>query len=385
MKPVYYAILLVLSGLSLQAQTRTIYYTSKWEIAPKEKASYYRICQIEFGLNKYFYKGKVEDYSMDGKLVMKGAYNELGLKIGEFVLYYPNGQIQAQGNFKNNLRERTWKYFFWNGQLEREVKFPVQERFTPLQYDFEPISVYDSTGMQLIKNGTGQWHYEYEWYGIPDRYLVDGKFEKGEKEGLWSCALSNGQLLYREFYKNDRLKEGFITDGKAQEMLTTPVENKFMLPYKFEVTENFVYSTETTLNDYPFLPLLLQINKKLAPIEPKNAIVSDTVPNNGKVYFAVEQQAEFPDRMTGLMYFLKDNMQFPPEARRKKIDGKVFVKFIVEIDGSISNIEVVKGLSQSLDQEAMRLVSIFPRWIPGKQNGKPVRSQFVLPIYFKTL
>jgi TonB family protein len=381
MRTICITFLIAVSGLLSYAQTRTIYYTRKWEIASKENASYYRICKIEAGLNKYFYTGSVEDYSMEGQLVMKGAYDEHGLKTGEFVLYYPNGQVQAQGNFKNDLRERTWKYFFGNGALEREVKFPVQERFKPLQYDFEPVSVYDSAGTQLIKDGTGQWHYEYEWYGITDRYIVDGKFEKGKKEGLWTCTLSNGQLLYREIYKNNRLKEGFVTDGKKHDKLTESVENKFMLPYKFEVTENFVYSTGTTLNDYPFLSFLPH-KRESFEATPEGEVVNDSIPEDEKVFLAVEQQAEFPGGMAGLMDFLKNNTKFPPEAR-KKMEGKVFVKFIVEIDGSISNIEVVKGLSPSLDQESIRLVSVFPRWIPGKQNQKAVRSQFVLPIYFK--
>lgn len=381
MKAVGTIILLILFAVNTQAQTRTLYYTSKWEIAPKEKAFYYRICQIEFGLNKYFYTGSIEDYSMDGKLVMKGAYNEHGLKTGEFVSYYPNGQIQAQGSFKTDLRERTWKYFFENGKPEREVKFPVQEKFTPLQYGFEPVSVYDSAGTQLIKDGTGQWHYEYEWYGITDRYIVDGKFKKGKKEGLWTCALSNGQLLYRELYKNDRLKEGFITDGKKLDKLTEPVENKLMLPYKFEVTENFVYAIGTIQDDYPFLSFL-PLNQESIEPKSKTAIVNDTIPEDQKVFFVVEKQAEFPGGMVALMKFIRNNQQYPADARRLGIEGKVSVMFIIEKDGSVSNIKITSGVHASLDKEAIRIVSLFPKWIPGMQNGKPVKCQFVLPIPF---
>jgi protein TonB len=100
------------------------------------------------------------------------------------------------------------------------------------------------------------------------------------------------------------------------------------------------------------------------------------------IYFEVEQQAEFTGGLEAMTKFLNDNIVYPPKARKKNIQGKVFVKFIVEKDGSLSNIEVIKGVSRILDQEALRIVSISPAWIPGKQSGKIVRSQFVLPINF---
>lgn len=315
---------------------------------------------------------------------MSGTYSEVGLKNGEFIFYYPSGQIQAQGIFANGLRSKTWKYFFENGALEREVRFPVADKFKPVnEGEFEPVSVYDSTGAALITNGTGNWHYEYEWYGIPHRYIVEGQVKKGKKEGFWTCSLSNGQVLYREFYKNNVFKEGIVTDGKTQEKLQEPVNNKFMLPYKLEVTESFVYVMGTERKHYPFL-LFLPEDSELSRIKTtKESGYNDTIPEDQKVFYAVEKQAQYEGGMAALMKFIKQNQIYPRAALRMGIEGNVFVSFIVETDGSISNIRITKGINADLDKEAIRLVGIFPKWIPGMQNGRVVRSQFVIPIPFK--
>jgi protein TonB len=65
------------------------------------------------------------------------------------------------------------------------------------------------------------------------------------------------------------------------------------------------------------------------------------------------------------------------------IEGKVFVKFIVDKEGGISSMEIMKGINADLDKEAMRVIKLMPPWKPGKQNGRAVKSQFVLPVYFK--
>lgn len=381
MRAVFFVIIALTGVLTTQAQNiKTIYYSKQWEIAPKEKAVYYRNCELAKGvaltINNRWFTGKVEDFTMDGRPLMKGAYTEKGLKTGEFVLYYPSGQIQAQGNFENGFRKGTWKYFFKNGKLDREVKFNREQ--------FEPISVYDSTGMQIIKNGTGVWHYEYEWYGMTERYIVTGKFENGKREGEWICKLSNGQVVYTENYKNDKFKSGWVTDGTKQEALLQPVENKFMLPYKFEVTENFVYAIGTIRSHYPFLSFLPDQAERTDGVQ-VTPMKRDTtvIPDDQKVYYAVEQPAEFPGGKAAMMKFIASTLRYPDYARRMGVEGNVFVKFIVGIDGSISEAKLVKGIHESLNTEALRIVNLFPNWIPGKQNGQAVKTQYVMPIPFK--
>jgi periplasmic protein TonB len=83
------------------------------------------------------------------------------------------------------------------------------------------------------------------------------------------------------------------------------------------------------------------------------------------------------------MKFVLKNLKYPEMAKRMGIEGKVWVTFIVEKDGSISTIKITRGVNADLDREAIRIVSLFPKWSPGMQNGRTVKSQFVIPIPFK--
>jgi TonB family protein len=101
------------------------------------------------------------------------------------------------------------------------------------------------------------------------------------------------------------------------------------------------------------------------------------------VYPLVEEQAQFPGGLEGLIKFLSENIRYPDEARMKGLEGTVFMTFIVEKDGSISSVEPVKPLTPELDAEATRVVESFPNWTPGKKDGNVVRASFVVPIKFK--
>ena len=92
-----------------------------------------------------------------------------------------------------------------------------------------------------------------------------------------------------------------------------------------------------------------------------------------KFFYAVEQQAEFPGGAKRCICFEQES-EIPASARRMGVEGKVFVKFIVDKEGAISNIEI-EGINADLDNEAIRLIKIMPPWKPGKQNGRSVKSQ----------
>lgn len=95
--------------------------------------------------------------------------------------------------------------------------------------------------------------------------------------------------------------------------------------------------------------------------------------------------AEFPQFPRGdkaRIKFIRKNLNYPQSAIEKGIEGTVRVSFIVEADGSLSDIKIIRGLYPECDAEALRLVSLFPKWIPGKQNGKAVRMMFNMPIKF---
>lgn len=118
---------------------------------------------------------------------------------------------------------------------------------------------------------------------------------------------------------------------------------------------------------------------------PNNIMIQETSPNNedDKIFDIVEQMPTFPGGNGKLSEFLSQNVRYPVVAVENGIQGRVIVRFVVERDGSVSNVSVAKGVEASLDQEAVRVVKLMPKWNPGKQNGKAVRTKFNVPISFQ--
>lgn len=98
---------------------------------------------------------------------------------------------------------------------------------------------------------------------------------------------------------------------------------------------------------------------------------------------AVEERPEFPGGERGLLNYINSERQYPHEAYSKGIQGRVLVSFIICTDGSVSNIAVIKGVEDSLNDEAVRIVSRMPRWTPGKVENERVYVRLVLPIVFR--
>lgn len=111
--------------------------------------------------------------------------------------------------------------------------------------------------------------------------------------------------------------------------------------------------------------------------------VVEEKPKEDEVFQVVEQVAEFPDGQAALFKWLSQNIKYPAVARENNIQGKVTLRFIVEKDGSVNGVTVVRGANDLLDKEAVRVVKDMPKWKPGKQRGNAVRSYFTLPVVFK--
>jgi TonB family protein len=111
--------------------------------------------------------------------------------------------------------------------------------------------------------------------------------------------------------------------------------------------------------------------------------LEDSTPNADVVYVIVEKMPEFPGGSKGMQRYVKRTIQYPADVKKGSINQSVFVEFIVERDGSRSEVKVLKGVSPSLDAEAIRVVNTFPGWKPGKQSGALVRVKVVVPITFK--
>ena len=102
-----------------------------------------------------------------------------------------------------------------------------------------------------------------------------------------------------------------------------------------------------------------------------------------EVFTIVEQMPSFPGGDQKMYEYLSKNIKYPQIARESGIQGRVFVNFVVEPDGSVSNVMVLRGIGGGCDEEAMRVVKGMPKWTPGKQRGKAVRVSYTLPVVFK--
>ena len=104
------------------------------------------------------------------------------------------------------------------------------------------------------------------------------------------------------------------------------------------------------------------------------------MPDSMKIYTIVQVNPKF---LGGINKFITSNLQYPDSAQKNNIQGTVFVSCIIEKNGSISNITIMRSPDKSLSNEAKRVISTMPNWTPGQQNGKLVRVQYLIPVHFK--
>ena len=120
------------------------------------------------------------------------------------------------------------------------------------------------------------------------------------------------------------------------------------------------------------------VEVKYTPVEVEEEEVEEQ-----QIFQVVEEMPEFPGGMGECMKFLGKNIKYPTISQENGVQGRVIIQFVVNKDGSIVDAQVARGVDPYLDKEALRVVGLMPKWSPGKQRGKAVRSQFILPVMFR--
>jgi TonB family protein len=371
MKKVMVASLITLLVGSVSAQIiPRLYYNKQWLLTTRDSASYFRVCVFDT-INRVFV-GEVNDFTEDGKPVMKGSYKS-GKKNGEFTFYFNNGKPKSKGLYQDNQRTGPWKYFYQNGVSRSEVVFEADYA--------KGISFFnDSTGARLFENGNGKWMEEYEEPAFAQLVINEGNIKKGLKDGEWTCHLQDGSLLYTEKYSKGNMlwgKASKVLKGEGERGYSSPVQNHFLPHYKFQRTEVFECVPGVMAEFYPFL----------LPKPVKSSFVPrDSVSINGELFTVVEESAYPEGGMANFYRAIGQVIRYPATARKMGIEGRVFVEFVINKDGSLSEGKIVKGIGAGCDEEALRVVmesqKICP-WHPGRQRGKPVKQRYTLPIIFK--
>ncbi len=191
-----------------------------------------------------------------------------------------------------------------------------------------------------------------------------------EKTLRTDAPLDTPRTMERTSGNNDTLPpDSTVIEGLEPRQVSQKNNRTNLLDSDIEFTEG-----EISLPDSLFHDSAALCNKDIeGEIETEGEI---------PIYVFVDEEASFPGGDEALADYINKNLQFPEEGRDGMAVGTVFVKFVVEMDGTISRVTLLRDIGQGCGREAVRLVKNMPKWIPGKQNGKVVRSEYVLPINF---
>jgi len=228
------------------------------------------------------------------------------------------------------------------------------------------------------------WLYKTALKGIheylADEGLLAGGMNKTNYQNLLLSHTVGVQIndLTNNFNQS-LIKKRFIMMTKTQSkkfarlkmLLVIPMTALLILCFTFSFNKNLIgqSSTKTT-----------ELIKAESVVDLTQDVKKDQTPNH--VFTIVETDAEYVGGEKARIAFLSKNIKYPEEARKNGIQGRVYVTFVVEKDGSLTDVQVTRGIGYGCDDEAVRVIKLMPNWIPGKQRGEPVRVQFNLPIRF---
>ncbi len=214
----------------------------------------------------------------------------------------------------------------------------------------------------LIKKSLKDQH-EY----LADQGVLKIGFDKGEYlQLLMSHTFGMSFSTIANSFNHSQIKNRFTMITKKQSQKSASAKLFLILP----AIAVLIYLFSFSLNE----PVIGQTNS-MAQTKLQG--------EDDKVYTVVDQIPEFPGGEEARIKFMTENITYPKEALKNGIQGRVFVTFVVEKDGKITNVKVLKGIGGGCDEEAARVISMMPSWTPGKKKGKPVRVQFNMPVQFK--
>jgi TonB family protein len=217
-------------------------------------------------------------------------------------------------------------------------------------------------------------------------YIGRGMLRKKTHTKLWKEHLSmerNMQLYGMnawstsvDIYTHESVKKLFETSSKI-------VGQEFMniIPASHQKYKDGIYWA-SDVEDFEEDPEVDAYNDSLNETEKTHEDTLQNAEDDEEFFMVVENMPEFPGGDLGLMKYIQKNVKYPAIAKEYYITGKVYVSFIVDKKGSVTNVKIVRGVDKNLDAEAMRVVKSLPKYKPGLQRGEPVRVMFTIPINF---
>ena len=186
---------------------------------------------------------------------------------------------------------------------------------------------------------------------------------------------------WRTYDNSGLLDLGMVQDDFEDLMEIPPTEQPPPPPPQIQLPEIIEVPDEEEIEEEIEVELDLEVTEE----EVVEDFVFEEAPEEevDEVFTIVEDQPAFPGGNAAFYKFVASNMTYPAQARRMGIEGRVFVQFVVDKDGSVTEVKAVKGIGAGCDREAERVLNSSPKWTPGKQRGRSVKVRMVLPIIFK--
>ena len=347
-----------------------------------EGIGYYQTGEIKYKVTYPITpKGKCTFYFKNGSISEITNY-ENGKIDGLIKKYYPNGNKFSFTNYSRGIKEGKYQSFHLNGKTKRKAKFKNDSIISSNCFDVYGNKI--DCNLYLIQP-TIEGGFEALKKEIEE---IDFTFNAGQTDTstfriIIDVDTTGHPILTNYFTKFENQMYNQLIDWVDQ----LPVFSKvfiddFPKPYSINLAfpicngEPLWLGEPTALKHNPNFVVKFE-NKPTWFWEFPN-------PADRQIFFIVDNMPSFPGGEKALRNFISRNISYPKLASRNRIQGKVYVTFVVDKDGSVTDVKIAKGVHPALDAEAMRVVKKMPKWIPGSTRGKATRVSYTVPINFET-
>lgn len=320
-----YTLFLTFVFTSAFSQTRqNVYFlkTSGLHVSTRDSADFIRIIR-EPDSGSVFYE--LKEYYPNG--TVKLMSHTSGISVikyeGQCLKFYKNGGKKEVLNYTKGVLSGRQYYYYPNARFKEERDYPTKpaDKKTLTDGLYTIVNAADSAGKMMVTDGNGYYKNEYEAASSKSivKWISEGEIKNGLRNGFWKSSVSKDSIQLAENYDNGKFIEGKATYANGET------------------------STYTEPDKLP----------------------------------------EFKGGQKEFAWFLGNNLRYPEKARNMGVQGTVLLTFVVEKDGSLSNIKVLgKAPSKEIGDEAIRILNKSPKWLPGRQFGRVVRVAYTVPIVF---
>ncbi|MEI8112877.1 MAG: TonB family protein [Bacteroidia bacterium] len=293
-------------------------------------------------------------FYLNGKRKLLSSGDEK-IRNGECKMWYLNGQLSFSGNYKNDLKDGEFQLFDESGSSIRKGVYQDGKLVSGEAVVQEKVYTNTNKPAEYIKGEEAF-----------NEYL---KTKSKEIESLKNIA---GEKKISVKFLVDKTGKGVKLEEVSE---TNPHELEFITAFFKELPEFTPALVEDT-------PVDSELNLYLV-LSGEGLKLFSAKPSD--VYFSADQMPEFPGGLPEMRKFLATRLRYPIEALKGGIKGKVLVNFVIDESGVISDVKIFQGVHPSLNDEALRVVNLMPKWEPGRIQGKPVKMSFTVPIIFNTV